>query len=140
MFDKLLVAYDGSPGADRALAAALAMQRQLGGELHALAVEERLPHAAGTVDEVVEEQERLDAHYTHVLNRAKLRAAEQACELRIELRAGHPARTIVDAARAGGYDLLVLGHSGRSQAWTMFLGTTAEKVSRHAPCSVLIVR
>ncbi len=35
-------------------------------------------------------------------------------------------------------DLIVLGHSGHSAVWGRFLGTTAEKVSRHAHCSVLI--
>jgi nucleotide-binding universal stress UspA family protein len=37
-------------------------------------------------------------------------------------------------------DLIVIGHSGHSGVWGLFLGTTAEKVSRHAPCSILIVR
>jgi nucleotide-binding universal stress UspA family protein len=60
--------------------------------------------------------------------------------LTTELRTGHPAQEILAAARAHRADLIVLGHSGRSGAWGRFLGTTAEKVSRHAECSVLIVR
>ena len=40
----------------------------------------------------------------------------------------------------GKVDLILVGHSGLSGVWAAFLGTTAEKVSRHAPCSVLIVR
>jgi hypothetical protein len=35
---------------------------------------------------------------------------------------------------------VVIGHTGHSGVWGLFLGTTAEKVSRHAACSVLIVR
>ncbi len=35
---------------------------------------------------------------------------------------------------------MLVGHSGLSGVWAALLGTTAEKVSRHAPCSVLIVR
>jgi len=42
--------------------------------------------------------------------------------------------------KEGGFDLVVLGSSGHSKVWAMFLGTTAEKVSRHVPCTVLIVR
>jgi nucleotide-binding universal stress UspA family protein len=60
--------------------------------------------------------------------------------LTTELRTGHPAQEILAAARAHRADLIVLGHSGRSDAWGRFLGTTAEKVSRHAECSVLIAR
>jgi nucleotide-binding universal stress UspA family protein len=60
--------------------------------------------------------------------------------LSTELRTGHPAQDILAAARSQEADLIVLGHSGRSGTWRRFLGTTAEKVSRHAECSVLIIR
>jgi len=54
---------------------------------------------------------------------------------------GHPAQTSVQVAEEGRFGLVLLGHSGLSGVWAKFLGTTAaEKVSRHAPCSVLIVR
>ncbi|HAY21801.1 MAG TPA: hypothetical protein DCY27_06470 [Desulfobacterales bacterium] len=35
---------------------------------------------------------------------------------------------------------MLVRYSRLSGVWAAFLGTTAEKVSRHAPCSVLIVR
>jgi universal stress protein F len=57
-----------------------------------------------------------------------------------ELRTGHPAQEILAAARVHRADLIMPGHSGRSAAWGRFLGSTAEKVSGHAECSVLIVR
>ncbi len=44
------------------------------------------------------------------------------------------------AAKEVGADLIVLGHSGHSAVWGPLLGAVTEKVSRHAPCSVLIVR
>lgn len=140
MFRKILLAYDGSNGAKRALAQAITLARANGAELWALAVEEHLPHFAGTVDEVLEEKEFADRYYGERLEEARERAAQAGVELKTALRPGHPARTIVDFARAGDFDLVVLGHSGHSEVWAMFLGTTAEKVSRHAPCSVLIVR
>jgi nucleotide-binding universal stress UspA family protein len=60
--------------------------------------------------------------------------------MRTEIRAGHPAQEIARAARDHDADLVVVGHTGHSGEWARFLGTTAEKVSRHAACSVLIVR
>lgn len=39
-----------------------------------------------------------------------------------------------------GADLLIIGHSGHSGIWGRLLGTTADKVVDHAPCSVLVVR
>jgi|GEM_PF-5930260 len=42
--------------------------------------------------------------------------------------------------KEGKYDLILVGHSGLSGVWAAFWGTTAEKVNRRAPCSILIVR
>ncbi|HLG74842.1 MAG TPA: universal stress protein [Ktedonobacteraceae bacterium] len=140
MFRKILLAYDGSPGAKRALDVALELTQASGAELWALAVEERLPHYAATIDEVEEAREFANRFYQEALSVAYLRALKLGIQLRSEIRAGHAARTIVDFTREGGFDLVVLGSSGHSRAWMMFLGTTAEKVSRHVPCTVLLVR
>ncbi len=68
------------------------------------------------------------------------KAQEAGMEIKMLRPFGHPAQTIVEVAKEGNYDLILVGHSGVSGVWAAFLGTTAEKVSRHAPCSVLIVR
>lgn len=47
---------------------------------------------------------------------------------------------IVDYAKANGVDLLVLGTRGKTNIRDVLLGSTAEKVLREAPCSVLAVR
>ena len=140
MFQKILLAYDGSAGAKRALDVALEMTSLSGAELWALAVEERLPHYAATIDEVEGEQEFANHYYQEALSVAYLRALKANVELKSEIRAGHAARTIVDFTKEGSFDLVVLGSSGHSRVWSMFLGTTAEKVSRHVHCTVLIVR
>jgi len=46
---------------------------------------------------------------------------------------------IIEAAKALGADLLVLGTHGRTGLTRALLGSTAEKVVRHAPCPVLVV-
>jgi nucleotide-binding universal stress UspA family protein len=140
MFRKILLAYDGSEGANRALEAALAEAQVHGAELWALAVEERLPRFSATVDEVQEEKALANHHYGRLLAAARARAQEAGIELKVLLRAGHPAKTIIEVAREGDFDLILVGHSGLSGVWAKFRGTTAEKVSRHAPCGVLIVR
>ena len=140
MFRKILVAYDGSAGARRALDVALELARTCEAALWALAVEERLPHLAATVGEMEEAKEFANHIYHEALSAAYLQGLKVGVELKSEVRAGHAARTIVDFSREGGFDLVVLGSSGHSRAWLMFLGTTAEKVSRHAPCTVLLVR
>ena len=140
MFRKILLAYDGSQGAIRALEAGIELAHTYHAELWALAVEERLPRFSATLDEVQEEKEFANRHYGQLLKTAQARAKEAGVKLKTILRAGHPAQTIVEVAKEGGFDAVLVGHSGLSGVWAKFLGTTAEKVSRHAPCSVLIVR
>ncbi len=53
---------------------------------------------------------------------------------------GDPAERIIHHAEQGGFDLLVLGHKGRSRAQRFLLGSTSDKVVDHAPCSTLIVK
>ena len=67
-------------------------------------------------------------------------ANSEGVTLHTDIRIGHPARGLVDYVTERGVDLLVLGHSGHSSLWGTFLGTTADKVMRHAPCSVRVVR
>ena len=140
MFKKVLVAFDGSAGSTRALEAASVMVAEAGAALHALSVAEPGPRFAATVGEVDEEREAAEQHYRRLLEQARSVAAEHGVELDGRIVHGHAAQTIVEEARSGGYDLLVMGHSGHSGVWGQFLGTTTDKVSRHAPCSVLIVR
>ncbi len=139
MFRKILLAYDGSESAERSLALALELARVHQAELWALAVEERLPHFSATMDEVQEEKAFANDYYGKVLAAAKTKAQEEGIKLKTLLRSGHPAKTAVEVAQEGGFDLMLLGNSGLSGVWR-FLGSTAEKVSRHAPCNVLIVR
>ena len=61
-------------------------------------------------------------------------------ELRVDQAAGQPALAIVRYADEGGFDLIVMGHSGHSGLWGTFLGTTADKAMRHAHCTVMVVR
>ena len=140
MFRKILLAYDGSEGANRALAVGIDLTKIHGAELWALAVEEKLPRFSGTIDEVQEEKQFANEQYGKLLEAAKVKAKEAGIELKTLMRAGHPAQTVVAVAKEGKFDLVLVGHTGLSGAWAAFLGTTAEKVSRHAPCSVLIVR
>ena len=140
MFHKILVAFDGSEGSWRALRAAISLAQEYEAELWALSVEDRLPHLAATVSEMQGEKELANHYYEHTQEQAKALAAESGIALHTDISAGHVTQSVVKYAEQGGFDLLVMGHSGHSGVWGDFLGTTAERVSRHAPCSVLIVR
>lgn len=140
MFTKILLAFDGSEGANRALEAAIELAQLHQGKIWALAVEENLPHITATAGEFQDAKEQANEKFRKVLEAARARAEKAGVELKTLLRGGHPAQTIVGVAKDGEFDVILVGHSGLSGVWAAFLGTTAEKVSRHAPCSVLIVR
>ena len=53
---------------------------------------------------------------------------------------GSPAMKIGDYAREQGIDLIVISTHGRTNAESMLVGGTTEKVIRHATCAVLVIR
>ncbi len=53
---------------------------------------------------------------------------------------GSPAHTIVEVAKSGRYDLIVLGTHGHTGLAHALIGSVAERVVRHASCPVLTVR
>lgn len=55
-------------------------------------------------------------------------------------RQGDAADAIVDVAEEQGSDLIVVGNKGMTGAKRFLLGSVPNKVSHHAPCSVMIVR
>jgi universal stress protein A len=63
----------------------------------------------------------------------------EACRGRILLRRGPPAETICEAAKDG-YEMVVVSTHGRTGLSQILLGSVAERVVRHAPIPVLVVR
>jgi nucleotide-binding universal stress UspA family protein len=70
------------------------------------------------------------------------RAARAAGITEVETfaRVGDAADAILDVAEEQGSDVIVVGSKGMTGATRFLLGSVPNKVSHHAPCSVLIVR
>lgn len=58
----------------------------------------------------------------------------------VRLRRGMPSIEILDELKESRADLVVLGAEGLSGVGLVLLGSTAERVSRRAPCACLVVR
>jgi len=140
MYKNILVAYDGSDGAKRALEQALNLAKELGSSITALWVRGSLPHYPETVDEVEEVKGAADAFLQKLSKELVHYSRRNNIDIKADTRSGHPAKTIVDYAKENNFDLIVLGHRGHSGLWGDFLGHTTDKVSENAHCSVLIVR
>jgi nucleotide-binding universal stress UspA family protein len=138
-FTNVLVAVDGSEGAQKALDCALSICANVGAKLTALAVEGRLPAYAGSLGEVDEVKREKDEFFSHVLDEARTQADARGVALTTAVVPGHAAEVITHYARAHGHDLIVVGHRGHFLG-DYLLGSTADRVTHHAHCPVMVVR
>lgn len=140
MYQKILVGYDGSTGGRSALRRAAVLAKEYNAQLTALWVRPPLPRHADLPGEPEGEAEAADDYFRERQQEVAAVAAQHGLTIPCETRRGHPARTIVNFAKEGGYDLIVVGHSDHSELWGRLLGDTADRISDHAHCSVLIVK
>ena len=65
-------------------------------------------------------------------------SADLGHPMHVDLIQGPPASVITHAAEQGGHDLIAIGTHGHRGFRRLLLGSVAESVIRHAPCSVLV--
>ncbi|MBI4662987.1 MAG: universal stress protein [Verrucomicrobia bacterium] len=140
MFQKILVGYDGSKGGKLALERAAVMAREYQAEITALWVREPLPRHSDLPGEFEGEEEAADEYFRDRRKEVETVAAQHGIPIACEMRPGHPAKAIIKFADERGCDLIVVGHSDHSELWGRLLGDTADRISDHAHCSVLIVK
>ncbi len=139
MFDRILVAIDGSPASEKALVAAVDLAAHYKADLTAISVAE-VPEIVGMVDEVDELHQNAEAHYRQIGEAAVEFARSRGVALRSVVVRGHAADAIVRYAENEGMNLVVIGQHGHSRIARFFLGSTSDRVSEHSPCSVMIVK
>jgi nucleotide-binding universal stress UspA family protein len=138
-FSNVLVALDGSEGANKALDCALSICSAVGARLTAVAVEGKLPAYAASLGEVDEVKREKDAYFRGVLAGAEEQARARGVEVATDLLPGHAAEVITHYAHAHGHDLIVVGHRGHFLG-DYVLGSTADRVAHNAHCPVMVVR
>jgi nucleotide-binding universal stress UspA family protein len=75
-----------------------------------------------------------------VVQRARAMAQERGLNLKTQILAGHPVRTVIDLARELGIDLLVIGATGHSALYERMIGSRADRIIQLASCPVLVVK
>ncbi|MFB3888257.1 MAG: universal stress protein [Candidatus Bathyarchaeia archaeon] len=147
MITKVLVAYDGSECANRALNFGLDLSEKCGASVHILNVFQMPVYGspddplAASASTAAYAKDLRKVHEEALAKAAKTAAAlKPAVKVTTELRDGSPPAQIVAAASEGKFDLIVLGHGGEGRLREFFLGGTSERVAHLARCAVLIVK
>src|SRR5438552_12651349 len=108
MFDKILVAIDGSAASEKALAAAVDLAVHYHADLTALGVAE-MPEIVGMVDEVDELRQSAESHFRQIGEAAVAYARSRGVALRSVVLRGHAADAICRYAEGEAINLVVLG-------------------------------
>lgn len=142
MFDRILIAYDGSDEAKKALEAGIQLSAALHSTMTLVSVLEPLPgyvNLAATVapslpaDLREERRQRLDAMQSDV----KRQAGEHSVKVETLLIEGPETTTILDAARLTHADLIVIGL--RRHATGIEFAGTVRRIANESPCPILAV-
>ena len=145
MFQSIVVGTDGSQTAGEAVREAIELAKAVGASIELVSAYEPVPsqrlreesrQAPGDMQWMVNPREDVDA----TLREAAERIDAAGVSVATYAREGDPADAILDVAEERGADLIVVGNKGMTGAKRFLLGSVPNKVSHHAPCSVLIIR
>lgn len=140
---RILLALDGSAGAETARTLVTALPWPEGSHVEAIRIVEpvydvfAMPGVVfeGPIDEVLGLEDVRQA-----LQRDAATLATVGLEVSTHVIVGRPASAITERAGESRADLIVMGSRGRGPIATMVLGSVSAEVSVHAPCPVLVAR
>ncbi len=139
----ILVPVDFSAFSNKAVDYAVAFAEQFGAEVVLLHVVEPMVYPESYVPSPAAGDElnhHLIASAEERLVKQRESVGPEGVKVRTVARAGRPFVEICEVARETGVDLIILATHGYTGLKHVLLGSTAERVVRHAPCPVLTVR
>ena len=139
---QLVVGFDGSEEAQRALDVGVGIAKQHGARLHVMTV--ALPPdrwwgvmgAPPPADDIVDAMQLAQGE---MLDRAVASLDRTGVEVVKKTDLGHPATELMAYCEAVGAQLLVVGRRGAGMMERLLLGSVADRLAHHAPCPLLIV-
>jgi nucleotide-binding universal stress UspA family protein len=146
MFASILVGTDGSETAHTAVRRAIELAAGLDARLQIVSAYEPVSDPRLRGEQVIAPKDVQWAVNPHddvlaLLESARAQALDAGVtEVETFARVGDAADAIVDVAEEQRSDLIVVGNKGMTGTKRFLLGSVPNKVTHHAPCSVLIVR
>jgi nucleotide-binding universal stress UspA family protein len=144
-FKRILVPLDGSPLSERALGVAKSLARKFDSQLILLRSID-IPSVLIGMGEpgvgywVLEAETELERDATEYLKAKVDELQQDGYRVHTRLCRQSPAQEIIDAAHEEKVDLVVMSTHGRGGVARWTFGSVADKVARHCPCPVLLVR
>ncbi len=145
MFGSIVVGTDGSDTAGEAVRQVSELARTVGASIHLVSAYEPVSNqrlreerqgAPGDLEWMVNAREDVEA----TLREASSSLEDTGVSVDTYAREGDPADAILDIAEEKNADLIVIGNKGMTGAKRFLLGSVPNKISHHAPCSVMIIR
>jgi nucleotide-binding universal stress UspA family protein len=145
LFDSIVVGTDGSDTANKAVGQAADLAGRVGAKVHLVSAYEPVPQGRlrderqqvpDDMQWMVNPREDVNS----VLEESSKTVQEAGVDVEIHAREGDPADAILDVAEEQKAGLIVVGNKGMTGAKRFLLGSVPNKVSHHAPCSVMIIR
>jgi nucleotide-binding universal stress UspA family protein len=145
MFKSIVVGTDGSDTATQAVRQAVDLAGAVGAKLELVSAYapvsgQRLREERRETPEDLQWAINPREDVNQTLEAAAAVAREAGVEVDLYPRQGDPADAILDVAEEQEADLIIVGNKGMTGAKRFLLGSVPNKVSHHAPCSVLIIR
>jgi nucleotide-binding universal stress UspA family protein len=141
MVGSIVVGTDGSPTAEKAVEHAAHYAAKLGAKVHVVSAYELTSvKVGGGFEERPQWMESPGSTADSALERAVGMIRVKGVEVEIHARKGDAAEALIEVAEECGADLIIVGNKGMKGARRFLLGSVPDKISHHAPCSVLIIR
>lgn len=141
---KILLAVDGSESCNKATNKTVELAEQLNSEVTILTVlEKNMSYDSYTHDDyknVKENKEKIDKHGEAIVTECANTFNNPKIKINKLTKKGSPAEVICQVAEENDFDLIVVADMGRNAIKKFLLGSTTEKVVRHATTSVLVVK
>ena len=136
---KILIATDGSDYTRPAVSQGLHVAKVLGAEITARYVIDQTSFVSFPMDSsIVSVYSLLENEGKRAVEEVRKEGEEMGVKVCTVVVEGSPTRKIIEVAED--FDLIVMGTLGRSAISKLFMGSVAERVTRYAPCPVLVVR
>ncbi|WP_160647996.1 universal stress protein [Chengkuizengella marina] len=141
MFNKIMLAIDGSEHAKRAADSAIDLIKELSNAtITIFHVASKAPSRAKLIHSNFDVQAILKEEAHHILHSVEKKFKNEQVEYLFEVALGEAPTEIVERANKGNFDLIIIGSRGLNSLGEMFLGSVSHQVAHDAHCPVMIVK